>query len=195
MVEQSVFQHMASMHSAKKIHAADGPLPLKETRSSSLSPPRRLAVGLGMAGVMMGLVLILSNRPLDVTALLALPFFLQPQDAAGPMTSARAGKPDIRLTREGIDLLLNQLDQAIRQKDVEGVLRHIAQDATITIHMKQGSQLQMATLTREEYRTTLQMGFAFPSAHDYARVATTVSMAPDGHSAKASFKSLETLRP
>ena len=39
------------------------------------------------------------------------------------------------------------------------------------------------------------MGFAFPSAGDYTRVGTTVSVAPDGHSAKASFKSLETLKP
>jgi hypothetical protein len=183
------------MHSAKKIDAADGPVALKRTEPSCSSSPRRLAAGIGLAGVMVGLVMILSNRPLDMTALLALPFPRQPQDADGPVTSARAAKPDMRLTREGIELLLDQLDQAIRQRDVEGVLRHIAHDATITIHMKQGTQLQVATLTREEYRTTLQMGFAFPSAGDYTRVGTTVSVAPDGHSAKASFKSLETLKP
>ena len=183
------------MHSARKIHAADGPLRLKKTGPSWSSSPRRLAAGLGLAGLIVGLVMIFSNRPLDVTAILALPFSLQPQDAAGPVTSARAAKPDMRLTREGIELLLDQLDQAIRQKDVEGVLRHIAHDATITIHMKQGTQLQVATLTREDYRTTLQMGFAFPSAGDYTRVGTNVSVAPDGHSAKASFKSLETLKP
>jgi hypothetical protein len=108
--------------------------------------------------------------------------------------STKLSKPEIHLTRESIDLLLDALDQAIRRKDVDGVLRHIALDATITIHMKQGAQQQSASLTREEYRKTLAMGFAFPSANDFARVNTTVSLAADERSAKVSFKSTETLR-
>jgi hypothetical protein len=38
------------------------------------------------------------------------------------------------------------------------------------------------------------MEFAFPSANDFARTNTTVSLAPDERSAKVSFKSTETLR-
>lgn len=101
---------------------------------------------------------------------------------------------DVRLTREGVDHLLNALDEAVRRKDVDGVLRHIAHDATITIHLKQGPQQQMAMLTREDYRKTLAMSFAFPSAHDFTRTNTSVSLAVDERSAKVSFKSTETLR-
>jgi hypothetical protein len=103
-------------------------------------------------------------------------------------------KPEIQLTRESVDLLLETLDQAMRQKAVDGVLRHIARDATITIHMKQGTQQQSTSLTREEYGKTLAMEFAFPSANDFTRVGTMVSLASDGRSAKVSFKSTETLR-
>jgi ketosteroid isomerase-like protein len=103
-------------------------------------------------------------------------------------------QPDVRLTREGIDLLLDALDEAVRRKDVDGVLRHITHDATITIHLKQGPQQQMAMLTREDYRKTLAMSFAFPSAHDFVRTNTSVSLAADERSAKVSFKSTETLR-
>ncbi|MBX3331034.1 MAG: nuclear transport factor 2 family protein [Nitrospira sp.] len=103
-------------------------------------------------------------------------------------------QPDVRLTREGIDRLLDALDQAVRRKDVDGVLRHITHDATITIHLKQGPQQQMALLTREEYRKTLAMSFAFPSANDFTRTNTSVSLASDERSAKVSFKSTETLR-
>jgi hypothetical protein len=103
-------------------------------------------------------------------------------------------QPDVRLTREGIDLLLGTLDEAVRRKDVNGVLRHIAHDATITIHLKQGSQQQVALLTRDEYRKTLAMAFAFPSANDFARTNTSVSLASDERNAKVSFKSTETLR-
>ena len=101
---------------------------------------------------------------------------------------------DVRLTREGIDLLLDALDAAVRRKDVDGVLRHIAHDATITIHLKQGPQQQTAMLTREDYRKTLAMSFAFPSANDFTRTTTSVSLTADERSAKVSFKSTETLR-
>ena len=106
----------------------------------------------------------------------------------------RSVQPDVRLTREGIDLLLDALDEAVRRKDVDGILRHMTHDATITIHLKQGPQQQMAMLTREEYRKTLAMSFAFPSANDFTRTNTSVSVASDEQSAKVSFKSTETLR-
>jgi hypothetical protein len=101
----------------------------------------------------------------------------------------------MRLTREGIDRLLGTLDEAVRRKDVEGVLRYISYDATITIHLKQGPQQQTALLTRDDYRKTLAMAFAFPSDHDFTRTNTSVSLAADERSAKVSFKSIETLRP
>lgn len=104
-------------------------------------------------------------------------------------------RPAVRLTREGIGLLLDALDDAVRRKDVDGVLRHIAHDASIIIHLKQGPQQQVAMLTREEYRKTLAMSFAFPSANDFTRTNTSVSLALDEQSAKVSFKSTETLLP
>jgi ketosteroid isomerase-like protein len=116
---------------------------------------------------------------------------------AGTVRSAQPpdlAKADLRLSREAIESLLEALDQARRRKDAEGILRHIAPDAVITIHIRQGSQQQMTTLSRDEYRTTLNMGFAFPSANDYARISTHIALAPDQRSAKVSLKSTETLQ-
>lgn len=110
-----------------------------------------------------------------------------------PHPQSKLIQADVRLTRQGIDLLLDALDEAVRRKDVNGILRHITHDATITIHLKQGPQQQMALLTREEYRKTLAMSFAFPSANDFTRTNTSVSLALDERSAKVSFKSTETL--
>lgn len=115
---------------------------------------------------------------------------------AGGLPTNSEEKPDtsdVRLKREEIDRLLNTLDEAIRRKSVDDVLRHISPDANITIHLKQGPQQQMAALTREEYRKTLAMAFAFPSANDYTRTNTSISLAADERSAKVSFKSTETL--
>ncbi len=116
------------------------------------------------------------------------------QSSGTPTDSqAKPATPDVRLTREGIELLLNALDEAIRRKDVAGVVRHMTPDASITIHMKHGSHQQMALLTREDYRKTLAMAFAFPSANDFTRTTTSVSVSPDARSAKVTCKSTETL--
>ena len=120
-----------------------------------------------------------------------------PTSQPGVVLTDPRSKPfqaDVRLTPEGIALLLDTLDEAVRRKDVDGVLRHITHDATITIHLKQGPQQQMALLTREDYRKTLTMSFAFPSANDFTRTNTSVSLASDERSAKVSFKATETLR-
>lgn len=107
--------------------------------------------------------------------------------------SSKSSDPETHLTRESVDVLLDALDQAMRRKKPDEILRHLAPDAVITIHMRQGTQQQTAPLTREEYGKALAMGFAFPSANDFARTSTTVSLAPDEQSAKVSFKSTETL--
>ncbi|MBH0203015.1 MAG: nuclear transport factor 2 family protein [Nitrospira sp.] len=123
-----------------------------------------------------------------------LPIPTSPPSVVLGDSRAKPFQPDVRLTREGVEYLLNALDEAVRRKDVDGVLRHITHDATITIHLKQGPQQQMAMLTREDYRKTLAMSFAFPSANDFTRTNTSVSLAADERSAKVSFKSTETLR-
>ena len=123
----------------------------------------------------------------------SLPSSADRTGSASPGASLQPSRPEVLLTRASIDLLLDALDQAVRRKDVDGVLRHIAPDAAIEIHMKQGSHQQTAGLTREDYRKTLAMEFAFPSANDFTRVNTTVSLAADERSAKVSYKSTETL--
>jgi hypothetical protein len=162
-----------------------------DQRASTVST-RTIGIGLGVAVSLFGYAL-LSGDGLSTYFSTTGPAPVLPHVAALDPSSTHS-KTELHLTRDTIDLLLETLDQAIRRKDVDGVLQHIAPDAVITIHMTQGTQQQIATLTREEYRKTLAMGFAFPSANDFARVSTTVSVAPDERSAKVSYKSTETIR-
>jgi len=115
------------------------------------------------------------------------------QTGSAASLSSSVPQPDVPLTQASIELLLNDLEQAVKRKDVDGVLRHMAPDAVVLIRMKQGKQQQTAMLTREEYRKALAAEFAFPSANDFTRVNTTVSMAADERTAKVSFKTTETL--
>ncbi|MBX3318698.1 MAG: nuclear transport factor 2 family protein [Nitrospira sp.] len=164
-----------------------------ETGSSAgLSTWKTMVLVLAV-GVMAGIGYLMFKAQGSPTRLLA-PRTSSTQTEGTPANSQAKPVPsDMRLTREGIDGLLNALDEATRHKDVDRVVRHIAPDASITIHMMQGSHQQMALLTREEYRKTLAMAFAFPSANDFTRTNTSVSLAADERSAKVSFKSTETL--
>jgi len=112
---------------------------------------------------------------------------------SSPSNPSPALKQEVPLTQASIELFLAGLEDAVKRKDVDGVLRHFTPDAVIVIRMKQGTEQQTAKLTREEYRKALASEFAFPSAHDFARINTTVSLAPDERSAKISFKTTETL--
>lgn len=153
-----------------------------------------LTIGLGLVIVIIGLGYLYLFKPQG----LSTQTFSFSSSAAQPSPSSpnplpKPFEPEPPLTRASIDLLLNNLEQATRQKDVDSVLRHIAPDVTVTIYMRQGTHQQSAMLTREEYRKTLTMEFAFPSANDFTRVNTTVSLAPDERSAKVSYKTTQTL--
>jgi hypothetical protein len=171
----------------------DDPGPGSKTPSLR-SHARSIGIGLGAMAVITAFAYMLWKGHWATGRLFSMHPTTARTDAGSSTSPTKPSKPDTRLTREGIDRLLAALDHAIRRKDVDGVLRLIALDATITIHMKQGTQQQLASLTREEYRKTLAMGFAFPSANDYTRVNTSVSIAPDERSAKVAFRSTETLR-
>ena len=163
-------------------------------QQSAKKSPLTLIFGFGLVIVIIGIGYLLLFKPHGVST----QSFSFSSSPAQPTRSAsnlstKPSEPEPPLTRASIDLLLNNLDQATRQKDVEGILRHLAPEAAVIIHMKQGTHQQSAMLTREEYRKTLTMEFAFPSADDFTRVNTTVSLTPDERSAKVSYKSTQTL--
>ena len=166
---------------------------MSEQRSSKGSA-LTLTVGLGLVIVLIGVgyLFLFKSQGLS-TQNFSFSSSEAQRSPSSPNPSLKPSEPEPPLTRASIDVLLNTLDQATRQKDVDGILRHIAPDVTVTIHMKQGPHQQSAMLTREEYRKTLTMEFAFPSANDFTRVNTTVSLAPDERSAKVSYKSTQTL--
>jgi hypothetical protein len=166
---------------------------MSEHRSSKGSA-LTLTIGLGLLLIVIGIGYLFLFKPqgLSTQSFSFSSSVAQPSPSL-PNPSLKPSEPETPLTRASIDLLLQDLDQATRQKDVDGILRHIAPEVTVIIHMKQGAHQQSAMLTREEYRKTLTMEFAFPSANDFTRVNTTVSLAPDERSAKVSYKSTQTL--
>ncbi len=149
---------------------------VKKSSAGSVAPESRptaspgrnrgLLMGAAVAAAAIALMVGWWKGPTSLKRALSIPAGLVPKETASPEVMSVPVRPETLLTRESIDHVLEALDRAIRLKDVEGVLQYLAPSATITIHMKQGSQQQSASLTRDEYRTTLRMRFAFPSGND-----------------------------
>lgn len=153
-----------------------------------------LTIGLGLVVIIIGVgYLVFFKSPGLSTQGFSFSSSTAQSNPSAPNPSRKPSEAEPLLTRASIELLLNNIEHATRQKDVDGILRHIASDVMITIHMRQGTHQQSAMLTREEYRKTLAMEFTFPSANDFTRVNTTISLAPDERSAKVSYKSTQTL--
>lgn len=174
---------------------------LPEERSPQGSTPRHPVAPGPLIATALGIAVVLGAIGYLLLSGISVSLWTSTSSSTATQNTVASSEPplkpapaDTRLTRESIDLLLDAFDQAIRQKDADGVLRLLAPDAAITIHMTQGAHQQIATLTREDYRKTLEMEFAFPSANDFTRQHTTITLAPDERSAKVSFKSTETLR-
>jgi hypothetical protein len=156
--------------------------------SSFHAGSRRLMVGLlAIALVIIGYGFLATSIPSDN-------LLVQPLHRSHSSVPTEHSRPvDVQLTPEAITQLLARLDHAKRQKDPDAILRHISHDATITIHMLYGAQQHMLTLSLADYRTSLNKSFAIPTANDYTRLNTTILVAKDAQTAKASFKSTETL--
>ena len=67
-----------------------------------------------------------------------------------------------RVTKEGVEVVLSLIDQAVQKKDANAILRHIAPHASFTMHMQRGDNRQSTSMNRDDYHNTLKTGFAFP---------------------------------
>lgn len=175
---------------------------LAETRQSTVNVRSRLfmvvatVLALGVVGYLFFGTGLFSNNQIP-TELGAHPTTMLPP--ASPRQSQAVSQPrpstaNESVTKEGVEVVLSLIDHAVQKKDADAILRHIAPNATFTIHMQGGTNRPSTSMNRDDYRKTLQMGFAFPGAYEYRRVGTVVEAAPDGQSAKATFRSVETLR-
>lgn len=114
--------------------------------------------------------------------LLACAFLVPPAQAQTPLTEAR------------VVATLDQIESAVRDKDVSGVVRHFAPDASIRLVMPPSAGGQILELSVAEYAKLLRDGWAMAAESTYAVEDIQIEISADGRSAEVSDTTVETMK-
>lgn len=87
--------------------------------------------------------------------------------------------------------LLDAMETAASQKDVDGIVKYMAPNITIKITVQLGGRAQKINLSREEYRQYLQQGFQSTQNRSGQYTNLNIQIAPNGQTATATYTLLE----
>ncbi len=87
--------------------------------------------------------------------------------------------------------ILDAMEAAASQKDVDGILKYMAPNITIKITVQLGTRAQHITLTREQYRQYLQQGFQTTQTRTGKYTKLKIQVAPNGKTATATYTLVE----
>lgn len=114
--------------------------------------------------------------------LLACAFAVPAAHAESPLTEAR------------VMATFDQIETAVRAKDVSGVVRHFAPDAIIRLVMPPAAGGQTLELSVADYARMLQDGWAMAADSTYAVENIVIEISADGRSAEVSDTTVESMK-
>lgn|SRR5574340_676536 len=98
---------------------------------------------------------------------------------------------DAPLTEAAVRTTIAAMDEAVRNRDTQGVLSQIADDAVMVVHAMADRGRTTVTLSRSEYGRSLAQLFAAASEYSMRRDKLQIRIAPDGRSAQVSEVQIE----
>lgn len=96
-----------------------------------------------------------------------------------------------RIRESEIRKILDAMETAASQKDVDGILKYMAPDITIRITVQLGGRAQQISLSREQYRQYLQQGFETTEKRSGKYTNLKIQIAPNGQTATATYTLVE----
>jgi hypothetical protein len=112
--------------------------------------------------------------------------------AARPSQKARprgqAPAPRTEITKETVEAIVAELEQAAKKKDVAVVTRYLAPDFT---YKSEASNRPTREANRAQYVEVVKLGMAVTLDYSYLRKSLTITIAPDGQSATAQTEAFE----
>jgi hypothetical protein len=104
--------------------------------------------------------------------------------AIAAFTACKNSTPGLTIIgEEDIVRVMNEVETATREKDIEGVIRHMAPFVVITISMDSPFSMEKVQMTRDQYKAELQKVFSRASRHEYRRENETIAIRKDGKNA------------
>ena len=99
--------------------------------------------------------------------------------------------PASRIGKSQIRSILNAMETAANQKDVDGIVKHMAPNIAIKITIQLGTGSQQLSLSREQYRQYLQQGFETSQRRSGKYTNLKIQIAPNGQTATATYLLVE----
>lgn len=129
-------------------------------------------------------VLVAEETPSPGTVLVAK----APQEDWGASQQAA-----VALTEQRIKNLLEAVDRAANERDADGIIAHMAEDVVIDVSLQLPQEQQKFLLTREQYKSNLQQGYAAAEDYGFLRRVTKIEFAQGGQRAMVQSQTLESV--
>lgn len=105
-----------------------------------------------------------------------------------------SGAPVAGLGESEIEAVLQQIDAAVEDHDVDGIMAHIAEDAELAVTTRMGGRSQTQQLSASQYRRALKEAFEQSQDYEYERIEAKIDVALDGASATVDSRIEESMR-
>ncbi|XHX81156.1 MAG: nuclear transport factor 2 family protein [Stenomitos frigidus ULC029] len=109
------------------------------------------------------------------------------QQAPNPIKQSRTSA----ISERQIRAILNAMTAAAEQKDVDGIMKYMAPNITIKLTIRLGTGSQQRSLTREQYRQSLQRGFETAERRSGKYTNLKIQIAPNGQTATVAYTLVE----
>lgn len=97
------------------------------------------------------------------------------------------------ITESEVRSIMDSVEAATLEKDIDGVVEHMARDVIINVTVDTPFGPQRQRLTREEFREQTRKGWAMAGQYDYRREKEGISIAEDGLTATVRTDIRETM--
>ncbi|HEX8847761.1 MAG TPA: hypothetical protein VF791_24185 [Pyrinomonadaceae bacterium] len=119
-----------------------------------------------------------------------LPFALI---ALALLSSACSSRQKGPITRQQVLALLEEIDNAAKKRDVEGLASHFSRDAQLKVTIEGfGPGVQTLNFNREQYLDYSKQALDAMDAYDFKRGETVINIDADGQTAFVADESFET---
>ncbi len=99
------------------------------------------------------------------------------------------------LTKENIQGMLQEIDQAVNDQDVEQVMAYMNTTMKLTgsVEYPQNPQPQLFMMTRSQYEKNLQQTYEMAQDYEFSRTIVDITIEPDAQEAEVTSQTLESL--
>ena len=100
---------------------------------------------------------------------------------------------EVDFSQFAIEKLLEKIDTAAEERDVDGLLEYLSEDVVITMTVQMAGRESTDSFTRQKYAVIARQALRAVRDYDYDRINTSIVMNGDGRSAVVESEIVESM--